>query len=173
MACNLVVFLKHCHIYGCFNDLNVPVAGNLVVFSNLAKYLVLGLQFCGIFKHCLVGGFKLKSLNFSPLNIAFLVASIDWIFSVAGNFVVPSKIEIIGWLQQLKLFPVACNLVVFSNIVTYLVSWIIQIFPRGWQSCCIFKYGKILGGFNTLNFPPVASNPVVFSNIARYLVASN
>ena len=115
---------------------------------------VCGLQSCGIFKHCLVGGFKLKSLNFSPLSIAFLVASIDWIFTVAGNLVVPSKIEIIGWLQQLKLFPVACNFVVFSNIVTYLVSSIIQIFPRGWKSCCIFKYGKILGGFKNFNFPP-------------------
>jgi hypothetical protein len=90
-----------------FNDLNVPVPGNLGVDSNSATYWVRGLQSCGI------------------SNIAFLVASIAQISPVAGNLVVPSKSENIGWLQQLKFFPVACNLVVFSSIVTYLVSSII------------------------------------------------
>ena len=57
---NLVVgIFKHCHVFGGFNDLNVPVAGNLVVFSNSAKYWVRGLQSCGIFKHCKIfGGFN-------------------------------------------------------------------------------------------------------------------
>ena len=72
------------------------VACNLVVFSNIAL--------------------QVEEPKFYPLNIAFLVASIDRIFTVSGIFVVPSKIEIIGWLQQLKLLPVACNFVVFSNI---------------------------------------------------------
>ena len=199
MACHLVVFsdiATYLVILGGFNILNFsPWAAILWYFQTLPHIWLLQWlkcpgwrKSCCVLKSCKIfgpwpailwyfqtlpcGWLQIEELKFYPLNIAFLVASIDWIFTVAGNLVVPSKIENIGWLQQLKLFPVACNLVVFSNIVTYLVSSIIQIFPRGWKSCCIFKYGKILGGFNNLNFPPVASNPVVFSNIAKYLVAS-
>ena len=59
------------------------------------------------------------------------------------------------WLQLLNFSPVACNLVVFSNIANSLVASITEIFPCCLPSCCSLKQCKIPGGVNNLNGPPL------------------
>ena len=99
--------LPRCHIFGGFNGLNLPVAGNLVVFSNRAKYWVRGLQSCGIFRHCRVGAFKLNSLNFSPL------LAILWYLQ---------KSKALGGFNNLSFAPWPAILWYFSNSAKYLVA---------------------------------------------------
>ena len=150
------------------------MAKYFVVFSNCAKYWVRGLQSCGIFKHCLVGGFKLKSLNFFPVEHCLF-----------GGF---NRLNFLGCWQF-------CG--TFKNRNHWVASTTLA-FPRGLQSCGILEHCHIFGVFNNSNVSSrlkillyfqiwqnillcfqivqnigsVACNLVVFSNIA-VLVASN
>ena len=69
------------------------------------------------------------------------------------------------WLQLLRFSPVACNLVVFSNIANSLVASITEIFPCCLQSCCSLKQCKIPGGVNNLNGPPLPAILLYFQTI--------
>ena len=112
----------------------------------------------------------------------FQTVQTNW--SVAWNLAVFSHMVVSITL----IFPLACNLVVFSHIA--------QLWVACLESCCILTHGQITGGFNNLNLPLlpailsyfqtlpthwwlqllkfslVACNLVVVSNNAKYLVAS-
>ena len=96
----------------------------------------------------MIGGFK--NLHF-PLLPAILLY-----FQTLPNH---------WWLQLLKFSPVACNLVVFSNIANSLVASITEIFPCCLQSCCSLKQCKISGGVNNLNGPPLPAILLYFQTI--------
>ena len=72
------------------------------------------------------------------------------------------------WLQLLKFSPVACNLVVFSNIANSLVASITENFPCCLQSCCSLKQCKIPGGVNNLDGPPLPAVLLYFHALHNY-----
>jgi hypothetical protein len=93
-----------------FNDLNVPVAGNLVVFSNSAKYWVRGLQSCGIFKHCLFGGFNSSNFPRCWQSCGTFKKRKYWMASTTEIF--PRGLQSCGILKHCHIFGVFNNLIV-------------------------------------------------------------
>ena len=72
---------------------------------------------------------------------------------------------------MIYIYPRCCNLVVFSNIATYLVSLIIYM-SRCCRNLVVFSKVAAYGGFNNLNVLPLLGNHVISSKIAKYCVAS-
>ena len=155
--------LKQCKISGGVNNLNVsPIACNLVVAWNLVVFSHVVASVTSIFPRCLqsrcifthgqiIGGFN--NLHF-PLLPALLLY-----FQTLPNH---------WWLQLLKFSPVACNLVVFSNIANSLVASITENFPCCLQSCCSLKQCKIPGGVNNLDGPPLPAVLLYFHALHNY-----
>ena len=68
-----------------------------------------------------------------------------------------SKIAKNWGASTIEFVPVACNVVVFSSIATYLdlVIFSSKYILRALQSCGIFKPCHIFGGFNNLHVSPL------------------
>ena len=137
MACNLVVFSNIAkYLFVVFNNLNVPPL--LTILWYVQKLYNIG---------------WLQQLNFFPVACNLVV------FSNIANNVEASIIltKYFGGFNNLKISPVACNLVVFSNIAT--VAGNLVVFSNhkilggfnnlNFQSCGIFKHCHIFGGFHT------------------------